>query len=93
LIVQSLRGPESGAHVAASRPFLLVFDVAATAPVAQEIQIVNAEGTEILKPAAGAQDGWLTASIHKLPRGNYWVRVYGRQAARDLIAEYRLQVE
>jgi anti-sigma factor RsiW len=93
LVVQSLRGPESGAHVAASRPFLLVFDVAATSPVAQEIEIVNAEGSEIVKPVAGAKDGWLAASIQRLPRGDYWVRVYLKQATRDLIAEYKLQVE
>ena len=61
LVVQSLRGPESGAHVAASRPFLLVFDIAAASPLPRN-RSVNAEGTTFEKHRP-AQDGWLTASV------------------------------
>lgn len=88
--VQSLRGPEAAAHVAAGRPFLLVFDITASPPAVNEIEIVNAQGNEVLKPSAGARDGRLTASIKRLPRGVYWVRVYRRQ---ELVAEYGLQAE
>jgi anti-sigma factor RsiW len=94
VMVQSLRGPEAGVRVAASRPFLMVFDIAATpGAAAHKIEVVDAEGREILKPAAGAQNGWLTASIRQLPRGSYWVRVYRAQAARELLSEYRVQAE
>jgi hypothetical protein len=88
--VQSLRGPEAAAHVAAGRPFLLVFDITASPPAVNEIQIVNAQGNEVLKPSAGVRDGRLTASVKRLPRGVYWVRVYRRQ---ELVAEYGLQAE
>ena len=91
VVMQSQRGPEAGARVASSRPFLLVFDIARPAtPAACEIEIVNSVGKETLKTGAEVRGGRLTASIARLPRGSYWVRVFRKQETRDLIAEYAL---
>jgi hypothetical protein len=94
VVMQSLRGPEAGAHVDARRPFLLAFDITQpSTPVAYEIVIVNAGGNEILRTGAQVRSGRLTASINKLPRGSYWVRVFRKQDTRDLIAEYGLHAD
>jgi hypothetical protein len=92
LLMQSLRGPDAGAEVSSSRPFLLVFDVDVQANHADyEIDIVDAVGNEVLKCAAEVRDGRLAAPLERLARGSYWVRVYRMQPGRDLLAEYSLR--
>jgi hypothetical protein len=94
VVMHSLRGPEASAHVDARRPFLLAFDITQPAtPGAYEIVIVNAGGNEILRTGAQVRNGRLTASIDKLPRGSYWVRVFRKQDTPDLIAEYGLHAD
>ena len=94
LMMQSLRGPEAGAHTAAGRPALLVFDLAIQANRADyEIEIVDAVGSEVLQTGAAVKDGRLTVLVEKLARGSYWVRLYRKQADRELIAEYGLRAE
>ena len=94
VLMQSLRGPEAAAHMVPGRSCLLVFDVAIHASrVNYEIEIVDAVGNQILTTGAEVKDGRLNVLIEKLARGSYWVRVYGRQADRELLAEYGLRVE
>jgi hypothetical protein len=94
LQMQSLRGPDASVQISASRPYLLVFDVAIQATSAgYEIEIVNAMGEEILKKVAEVKDGQLTALIDSLARGSYWVRVYRKRVERELVAEYGLRAE
>jgi hypothetical protein len=94
VVMQSLRGPEAGAHVDARGPFLLAFDITQpSTPTAYEIAIVNAVGNEILRTNAEVRGGRLTASIKRLPRGSYWVRVFRKQDSRDPIAEYGLHAD
>jgi hypothetical protein len=94
LEMQSLRGPETVPHMAPGRPFLLRFDVFPAAPeIAYEVEIVDADGNQVLTTVAVTKDGRLAASIGKLPSGIYWVRVYRDRPMRDLRAEYGLNVE
>lgn len=93
LLMQSLRGPEAGSHIASGRPSILVFDLAVPATSADyEIQVVDTLGNEILKRDAEVRDGRLSVLVQKLARGSYWVRVY-RKANQDLVAEYGLRAE
>jgi hypothetical protein len=93
LLMQSLRGPASEAHLASGRPRLLVFDLAIdAAPRNYEIEIVDAVGNRILTEGADVRDGRLTALV-KVARGAYWVRVYQKQAGRELVAEYGLRAD
>jgi hypothetical protein len=94
VVMQSLRGPEAGVHVDARRPFLLAFDLTQpSTPAACEIVIVTTGGNEVLRTGAEVRSGRLTASINKLPRGSYWVRVFPKQGTRNLIAEYGLHAD
>jgi anti-sigma factor RsiW len=94
LLMESLRGPETGPVMTSATPSLLVFDVAAPAnPADYEIQIVDAIGNEVLKRSAEVRDGRLAFLVERLARGSYWVRLYRRQPARELFAEYSLRAE
>ncbi len=94
LMMQSLRGPEAGARTAAGRPALLVFDLTIQAnPADYEIEIVDAVGSEILQTGAAVKDGKLAVLVEKLARGSYWVRLYRKQAERELVAEYGLRAD
>ena len=94
LLMESLRGPEAAAEMASSTPSLLVFDVAAQAKRADyEIVIVDAVGAEVLKKRAEVRDGRLVVLVERLARGSYWVRLYRRQPAWELFAEYSLRAE
>ena len=94
LEMQSLRGPESGVHVAGGRELLLAFDVLAdSASTAYEMEIVDAEGGHVKTAKALVQSGRVMANAGKLPKGAYWVRVYSLDQVRDLRAEYGLTIE
>jgi anti-sigma factor RsiW len=94
LMMQSLRGPEAGARTAAGKPALLVFDLAIQAnPADYEVEIVDAVGNEILQTGAAVKDGRLTVLVEKLARGSYWIRLYRKQAERELVVEYALRAE
>jgi hypothetical protein len=94
LLLQSLRGPEARAQVASGRPCLLVFDLPIQPARADyDIEIVDAVGKEILEAGAQVKENRLTVQVDKLARGTYWVRVYRRQPARELVAEYGLQAQ
>ena len=92
VFLQSLRGPETPAQIAAGRPALLVFDLAPAAKVNEyEARVVNPVGIEIVTAAVSMQNGHLAVLLDKLPQGTYWVRVF-RTDSRDPIAEYGLRV-
>jgi hypothetical protein len=94
LLMESLRGPEAGPVMTSATPSLLVFDAAAPAnPADYEIEIVDAVGNQVLKRSAEVRDGRLAALVERLARGSYWVRVYRKQPAKELFAEYRLRAE
>lgn len=89
--MQSLRGPEAAVHIASGKQGLLKFDVTPQAAIADyQVQIVDTAGAEVLTSSAMLSAGRLAARIGKLPRGSYWVRIYLRRPARELIAEYGL---
>jgi hypothetical protein len=93
VVLQSLRGPESGPSITAGKPYVLVFDVAISSPQSRyEMEVVDPLGKQVLKTNASVRDGRLTAPVGKLARGAYWVRVY-RQQEQELIAEYGLRVK
>ena len=94
VLMQSLRGPEARTEVARGRPSLLIFDV----PIVPgrrdfEIEVVDTAGNEVLKGNGNVKEDHLTFSIGRLAPARYWVRVYQRQPARVLVAEYGLQAK
>jgi hypothetical protein len=94
VLLQSMRGPEARAQMASGRPGLMVFDLPLNAvPANYETEIVDALGKVVLKPSAHIAQSRLTALIDRLAPGGYWVRVYRTQPARELLAEYGLQVQ
>jgi hypothetical protein len=94
LVMHSLRGPETGEHIASGRPGVLIFDLDAERPQADyEVEIVDATGTKVLRSAAELRDGKLSLLVHELARGSYWVRLYRKQTAPELVAEYGLRAE
>jgi len=94
VLMQSLRGPEGRTQVARGRPGLLIFDVPIVpARTDFEIEIVDTAGNEILKGNGNVKDDHLTFPIGKLAPAAYWVRVYQRQPAKVLVAEYGLEAK
>jgi hypothetical protein len=94
VMMQAFRGPEAGARIVSGQSSILVFDVVVpAAPTGYEIEIVDTAGNQVLRLVPAVRDGRLTATLRKLARGSYWVRVYRTQDARELIAEYGLRAE
>lgn len=92
VLMQSLRGPEAAAQISPGKPGLLIFDLpAAVTPF--EVEIVDTEGKAVLTASPELRDGRLTAYVERLARGSYWVRVYRRGDAKELVAEYGLRAE
>jgi anti-sigma factor RsiW len=94
VMMESMRGPEAGARIAAGKPYRLVFDVPMPAPLAESrIEVVNGLGKAVLSATPEVKDGRLAALIPSLPRGTYWVRVYRGAGEAELLAEYGLRAE
>ena len=94
VLMQSLRGPEGRTEVARGRPSVLVFDVPVVpASTVFEIEIVNTAGNEILKGNGNVKEDHLTFPVARLAPAAYWVRVYQRQPAKVLVAEYGLEAK
>jgi hypothetical protein len=94
VLMQSLRGPEARTLVARGRPSLLIFDVPIVpARTDFDIEIVDTAGNEILKGNGNVKEGHLSFPIGKLAPAAYWVRVYQRQPAKVLVAEYGLEAK
>jgi hypothetical protein len=94
LLLQSLRGPESRAVMSSERPYIMVFDLFVdSAQTDYEVEVVDDVGKVILEAQAQLAQNRLTVLVNKLKPGVYWVRVYRKQAVRELMEEYGLQVE
>jgi hypothetical protein len=93
--MQSLRGAEAGARIAAGKAYVLAFDVVLPSvdSASYEVEIVDRLGSEVRRANAAVRDGRLTAALGKLSRGAYWVRVYRLQGGKELLAEYGLDAE
>jgi hypothetical protein len=94
VLMQSLRGPEDQAQIAKGSPSLLIFDlpIPATHP-SYEVEVVDTAGKQILKGQGIVKDDRLAFPIQKLAPAGYWVRIYQKQPARALVAEYGLQAK
>jgi hypothetical protein len=91
VLMQSLRGPDTGARITAGKPARLVFDLAS--PVAAgncKLQIVDEDGAGILETATSPANGRLVASVKGLARGDYWARLYCGDN-EELLVEYGLK--
>ncbi len=92
VVMQALRGAESGSLVPAGRAATLVFNLPPSASPGQyQIQIVNTTGNGVLNAVAEARNGRLNATIGKLDRGAYWVRLYQMRPEWELVEEYALR--
>jgi hypothetical protein len=94
VLMQSLRGPEEQAQIAKGSASLLIFDVPipATHP-SYEVEVVDTAGKQILKGQGIVKDDRLAFPVQRLAPAAYWVRIYQKQPARTLVAEYGLQAK
>ncbi len=93
VMLESLRGPEAGASIAAGRPSRLVFDLnTPSTPDHYKVQILDLVGTEVLSPNVEMTNGQISVMAKNLSRGSYWVRLY-RRDNNEMAAEYGLRVE
>ena len=94
VLMQSLRGPEEPAQIAKGRPSVLIFDlpIPATHP-SYEVEVVDTAGKQILKGQGIVKEDHLVFPIQKLAPAAYWVRIYQKQPAKELVAEYGLQAK
>lgn len=93
VVMESMRGLETGAHIPAGRASVLVFDAAPSAIGDDaQVEIVNPAGNRILTMPGKWNKGHLTVTVGKIGRGSYWVRVYSK-VTKDLVAEYGLRAE
>jgi hypothetical protein len=93
VVMDSMRGLETGARIPAGRASVLVFDAAPSAIGEDaQVEIVNPAGNLILTMPGKWNNGRLTVTVGKIGRGSYWVRVYSK-ATKDLVAEYGLRAE
>ncbi len=94
VLMQSLRGPEEQAQIAKGSPSLLIFDVAipATHP-SYDVEVVDTAGKQILKGQGIVKEDRLAFPIQRLAPAAYWVRIYQKQPARTLVAEYGLEAK
>jgi hypothetical protein len=94
VLMQSLRGPEEQAQIAKGSPSLLIFDlpIPATHPT-YEVEVVDTAGKQILKGQGIVKDDHLAFLIQKLAPAGYWVRIYQKEPARALVAEYGLEAK
>jgi hypothetical protein len=63
-----------------------------SADAAYEIEIVDVVGKPVMEATAQVKQDRLTFLVEKIRPGSYWVRVYRKQTAKTLMAEYGLQV-
>jgi hypothetical protein len=87
--LEAMRGPEAPARTSAGKPAVLVFDVAPGSQ-AHEVRIVDRAGVEVASGTPAWKDGRLTLAVAGLPKGQYWVRLYG-QENREPLVEYGLE--
>jgi hypothetical protein len=92
VVMQSLRGPDRGAHIPAGEPAVLIFDLAAPAAGSCRLQIVDPVGKKVQETGTSLREGRLAASVGGLARGDYWVRLY-RVGNNELLAEYSLRAD
>jgi hypothetical protein len=93
VLLQAMRGPaENAASAPASRPLMLVLDVAGVpASPAYRIGLVDGSGKMVAGATARRSGTQIAFRIGPLSRGRYWVRVYG--AEREVLREYGLDVK
>lgn len=90
VLMQSFRGPESGASVVARKPLTLRFDVPAGARASDcKIEVVDLDGKRVVESEPALIRDGLEASVRSLNPGGYWVRLY-RRSDNELIGEYSL---
>jgi anti-sigma factor RsiW len=90
--LQTMRGPvASGARAPASRPLVLVLDVAGVpGSPAYHVEIVDGTGKVVAGAAARRSGTQIAFRTGPLGAGRYWVRVYG--GGREVLREYGLEV-
>jgi hypothetical protein len=91
--MQSFRGAEASASVAAGKPSVLAFDLGSQSTSKSfRVEILNVVGAEVLSADADMTGGRASVAVKGLTRGSYWVRVY-RKENNELTAEYILRAE
>lgn len=93
VVMESLRGTDSNTRISAGKPALLIFDlVSPQAAGNYRMQILNQAGASVLETETSLRDGRLAASVRRIARGDYWVRLY-RRDNNELLGEYSLRAD
>ena len=92
LLLQPLRGPESGIETQSDRPLVLVMDVQAESASGYAAELVDSDGERVLWAEPDLREGRLSVRSPGLEPGDYWVRLYERRPELEQIHEYRVRV-
>ena len=94
--LEALRGGEGlpGVQAPSGRPLLLRVDLAGLPESGSyDLDVVNAEGRTLQRTTLRRTGGAPEASVARLERGQYWVRLYSPPPQRELLREFGLRVE
>jgi Putative zinc-finger len=91
VVLQAMRGPESGAAIPARQPAVLIVELPSEKEALYDAEVVDGDGATVLHTRAALEQGRLSVAVNKLAAGTYWVRVYRAEPSRELVREYRLR--
>lgn len=97
VFLRSARGPDDlGIQRApAGRPLRLSWDASEWPSLpSYRVQVVNSSGRLLLESAADSRQGRPSILLREaLPRGKYWIRLYGPSSQGELLREFGLELE
>lgn len=97
VFLQSARGPEDLGiqHAPAGRPLRLSWDASEWPSLpSYRVRVVNSSGRLLLETVAASRQGRPSILLREaLPRGRYWIRLYGPSSQGELLREFGLELE
>ena len=92
VLLESTRGAAGGVPAPASRPLMLLLDVAGVpGSPSYHVEVVDRAGAGVSNSAARRSGDQIAFRTGPLSAGRYWVRVYS--SSRELLREYGLEVK
>jgi hypothetical protein len=92
VLLESTRGAAGGPPAPASRPLILLLDVAGVpGSPSYHVEVVDRTGAGVSNSAARRSGDQIAFRTGPLSQGRYWVRVYS--PSRELLREYGLDVK
>jgi hypothetical protein len=92
LVLQPLRGVESGSVADPGRPLVLRMELPAPVTASYRVEVADEAGRQEIYQQVEAHQGRISWSLPGLNSGDHWVRVYGPGDSQELVREYRLHI-